>query len=106
MTTKEFNEEISKWKKIDNLIDWKKHTYSSFFPHIYWVGGIIFLVLSYIVFQAKSSIINFLGVYPWAFIVIIFTLLFIIMLILIARAHSQANEDIEYLYRKKDRQKV
>jgi len=106
MATKDIHDEIPKWNNVENLIGWKKQQYSKLFPHVYWLMGIAFLALSYIVFQAKESIIRIVGVISWALIVLALTLLFIWMLFKIAEAHKIANINIEYLYRKKDGQKV
>jgi len=106
MVTKDIHNELPKWKDLDNLIGWKKQQYSNLFPRIYWLAGIFFFGLNILVFQAKSNIINIAGVWTWVLIVVVLTLLFIWMLFKISEAHKTANENIEYLYRKKDRQKV
>jgi len=106
MATKDIHDEIPRWKDLENLVKWKQHQYSNLFPQVYWLMGIFFFALNILVVQAKETIIEFIGVIPWALIVILFTLLFIWMLFLIAGANKTANGNIEYLCRKKDGQDV
>jgi len=106
MATKDIHDELLKWKDVSNLIELKKHQYSNLFPYIYWIMGIIFVVLNLFVVQAKETIINVIGIWPWIFIILALTLSFIWMLLKIAGSHKTAINNLDYLYRKKDGQKV
>jgi len=102
MEKENIHEEISKWQKIDNLIEWKKFQYSNLFPLVFWCAGII---LAMIILTFERG--NF-GLNVWIYLIVLFLLIVILflMLALISKGHKTANENIEYLYRKKDGQKV
>jgi len=100
MATREIHNEIPKWKNIENLIEWKRYQYSKVFPHVYWAAGIILAILI-LTFQKRIIGIN---LQLYLLILGFLTLIFIWLILLIHKGYKTANENLEYLYRKKDGQ--
>lgn len=106
MASTAIHEEIKNWNNLTNLIDLMKYQYSNLFPHVYWGAGLILFALGIYVIYGKDIIIKILGTELWAVLAFILLLAFIWTISKISQSHKQANENMDYLYRKKDGQKV
>lgn len=105
MASSIIHKEVKNWKRIDNLLELTKYQYETAFTNVYWAVGLFVAMLILLMELGNQQKIGWIA---WMYIIVIIIcgIGFWWAIVKIRGAQKQADEDIEYLYRKKDGQRV
>ena len=104
MATIELHREIKNWNDLDNLIELVKFQYSHAFSLFYWAIGIFFILFTIIL--QRENLVNIIGWQIYLTIMLLLTIIILVLFSFINSSHKKANENMEYLLRKKDGQSI
>lgn len=109
MATKEFHEEISKWKDKRLLFELAKYKYSLSWSHISWnVGILVAILIGIIATQDQIKALSFqdfnFGPLLYIFLLVVLGSAIVLLLRSFDKETNQNYENLSYLSRKMDGQ--